>query len=96
MKKESLETFNYIKKECGIEVSPMLYKFIMNPDKLNGLNYAHLKKIVKEYAPIYQHFCYRLDGPREGRIVTTFSFYLSSRVDNKPELKEILKGDMYY
>ncbi len=78
---------NYIKEETGIEVSKKLLAFIMNPQKLVGLNNNALKEIVIEYAPIYQRFKFMLDGPNW---LASFNLSLSCRIAHKPELEKIL------
>lgn len=62
----------------------------MNPQKLNGLNYKALKSIVVEFAPIYQHFRWILDGPSEAEKVAIFGMFLMCRIAHKPELEAIL------
>ncbi len=81
-----------IKEMTGIVVSPKLLAFIMNSDKLNGLNKNALKDIVVEYSPINQKFNMILDGSAEIRKVGMFSFFLSCRITNMPELQEILES----
>lgn len=81
---------NYIKETTGITVSKMLLAFIMNPQKLEGLNNSALKDIVIEYAPIFNKYRGMLDGPSEQSQISFFSIALMCRITNKPELKSIL------
>ena len=81
---------NYIEKEIGIVVSKNLLAFIMNPQKLNGLNNSALKDIVVEYEPIYRRFKGMLDGPPVRNWLASFDISLMCRIAHKPELEEIL------
>ncbi len=78
---------NYIKETTGQTVSKKLLAFILNPQKLEGLNNAALKDIVVEYAPIFNKFRYTLDGSSE---ITSFNICLLCRITHKPELEAIL------
>ncbi|MBR1824268.1 MAG: hypothetical protein IJ779_08565 [Ruminococcus sp.] len=80
----------YINEETGIIVSKKLLSFIMNPQKLEGLNNIALKEIVIEYAPIYQRFRFMLDGPQERSWLVFFEISLMCRISHKPELEKIL------
>lgn len=80
----------YIEEETGVVVSKMLLSFIMNPQKLDGLNNKALKDIVIEYAPIFKRFRGMLDGPSEQTVLVTFDLFLMCRIANKPELNAIL------
>ena len=80
----------YINEETGIIVSKKLLSFIMNPQKLEGLNNIALKEIVIEYAPIYQRFRFMLDGPQERSWLVFFEISLMCRISHKPELVKIL------
>lgn len=54
------------------------------------LNNVALKKIVIEYAPIFEKHRYMLDGPSELDQLACFDLVLMWRIGNKPELKSIL------
>ena len=54
MKKNDRTVFNFILKEVGIEITPLLDSLIANPQKLSTLNNMALEQIVKEFAPIYK------------------------------------------
>ncbi|RGF96795.1 hypothetical protein DXA10_03355 [Firmicutes bacterium AM55-24TS] len=60
-KKQNL--FKYIKDTTGLSVSKMLLSFIIEPNRITTLNNVALKKIVIEYAPIFEKHRYMLDGP---------------------------------
>lgn len=81
---------SYIKKETGISISKKLLAFIMNLQKLNGLNNNALKDIVVEYEPIFKRFRWTLDGPEEREQLALFEISLMCRITHKPELEEIL------
>lgn len=51
-KKQNL--FKYIKDTTGLSVSKMLLSFIIEPNRMTTLNNVALKKIVIEYAPIFE------------------------------------------
>ena len=78
---------NFIKENTGIDVSKKLLAFIMDPQKLNGLNNIALKEIVVEYAPIFKRIGQILDGPNW---LAFFNLSLRCRISHKPELEKIL------
>lgn len=78
---------NYIKEETGIDISKNLLAFIMNPQKLEGLNNSALNDIVIEYAPIFKKLGGMLDGPNW---LASFNLSLKCRISHKPELERIL------
>ena len=84
-KKQNL--FKYIKDTTGLSVSKMLLSFIIEPNRITTLNNVSLKKIVIEYASIFEKHRYMLDGPSE---IDCFDLVLMWRIGNKPELKSIL------
>ena len=86
MKNKDKIAFNFIFQNFGIEISPFLEHVIANPQILYKLNNALLKRVVVEFAPIYQkHF---LDGPNQ---LARFKMSLFCRVMNKPELLNLLE-----
>ena len=87
-KKQNL--FKYIKDTTGLSVSKMLLSFIIEPNRITMLNNVALKKIVIEYAPIFEKHRYMLDGPSELDQLACFDLVLMWRIVNKPELKSIL------
>lgn len=82
--------FKYIKDTTGLSVSKMLLSFIIEPNRITTLNNVSLKKIVIEYAPIFEKHRYMLDGPSELDQLACFDLVLMWRIGNKPELKSIL------
>jgi len=68
----------------------MLLSFIIEPNRMTTLNNAALKKIVIEYAPIFEKHRYMLDGSSELDQLACFDLVLMWRIENKPELKSIL------
>jgi hypothetical protein len=82
----------YIEEETGIVVSKNLLAFIMNPQKLEGLNNSALKDIVVEYQPIFRRFRGMLDGPTEREQLAIFEISLMCRITHKPDLEKILKS----
>ena len=89
-KQQSIQ--HYIKEETGIDISKNLLAFVMNPKKLEGLNNIALRKIVIEYAPIYQRFRFMIDGPQERSWLAAFEIFLMCRIAHKPDLEKILKS----
>jgi hypothetical protein len=75
----------------GIDMSKKLLSFVLNPQKLEGLNNIALKEIVVEYAPMYKKLHMMLDGPRAVNFFVFFDICLDQRIANKPELIKILK-----
>ena len=92
--KKNDDTFNFILKEMGIEISPLLQSAIANPQKLQALSNADLEKVVKEFAPICKKYNHILDGPIELRPVNTFKLFLLCRLNNKPHLQKILEENV--
>ena len=90
MKKNDRTVFNFILKEVGIEITPLLESLIANPQKLSTLNNMALEQIVKEFAPIYKKYRHYLDGPHELSLISNFEMSLMWRLNNKPELQKIL------
>ena len=68
----------------------MLLSFIIEPNRITMLNNVALKKIVIEYASIFEKHRYMLDGPSELDQLACFDLVLMWRIGNKPELKSIL------
>ena len=94
LKKKDKMIYNYILKEVGIEISPVLEHLILNPTKIETLNNIALEKIVNEFAPIYQKYRYVIDGPRELNRIAVFEMFLLGRLTNKIELQKVLDGDI--
>ncbi len=90
MKKNDRTVFNFILKEVGIEITPLLESLIANPQKLSTLNNVALERVVKEFAPIYKKYRHYLDGPHELSLISNFEMSLMWRLNNKPELQKIL------
>ena len=93
LKKKDKTIYNYILKEAGIEISPVLEHLILNPTKISALNNIALEQIVNEYAPIYQKYRYVIDGPRELNRIAVFEMFLLGRLTNKIELQKVLDGE---
>ena len=85
------ETFKFIYKEMGIEISPFLQSVIANPQKIQTFRNTDLEKIVREFAPICKKYNHILDGPIELRPVNTLKLYLLCRLSNKPHLQKMFE-----
>ena len=70
----------FIQKEFGIEISPLLQKYLLNPTLVNTANKETLKKIIEEFKPVYQKYRYILDG--NSYIVNILALYLRCRIPN--------------
>ena len=87
MKNKDKTIYNFILKELGLEISPLLENAIMNPTKVETINNNALEQIVNEIAPIYKKYRFVLDGPQELSKICTFMIFLDFRLNNQPKLR---------
>lgn len=75
----------------GIEISPLLVKYINCPTLVNRANKETIARLATEVRPIYERYKCTLDGPNEIGHVLMFCLFLKSRTDRIPNLKDYLK-----
>ncbi len=87
-KKQQLKDF--IAAETGVQISEYLNTMLCQPNRLEKTNNADLERIVREFSTIYRCFRSVLDGTEEVRTIELFALRLQLRIQNKPDLMNLL------